>query len=67
MDIQAIFRDIDTNEALLHDPSLRMRSHCADRATVRVHRNDASGAPGSSTVLKTKTETASRSSPRPAS
>jgi hypothetical protein len=44
MDIQAIFRDIDTNEALFHDPSLRMRSHCADRATVRVHRNDERGA-----------------------
>ena len=44
MDIQTIFRDIDTNEPLFHDPSLRMRSHCADRATVRVNRNDGRGA-----------------------
>ena len=44
MDIQTIFRDIDTNEPLFHDPSLRMRSHYADRATVRVHRNDERGA-----------------------
>jgi hypothetical protein len=43
MDIQAILRDVDTNETLFHDPSLRMRSHCADRATVRVHQNDGRG------------------------
>ncbi len=43
MHVQTILRHVDANEYPFHVPSLQMRSHTADQATVRVQRNSGRG------------------------